>query len=538
MPTPAPHTAPATTPVRRPEASVRGEPASRPSPAAPRGAGRPGRPATWRLPTESPRPRAGGGRARRHHSWRPSCRRPSRARWHRRRGVRGTYPDPHGRRPVRVPSSCGAALRPRARRLRRGQPTEHDARRGVALGVATPPATARTAAHGHAEPPTDTTPVGRCARARTFVDGGGRRRPARAAPTSRRRRRAAPTTTAASSPTRPRRSPSFVTGVQFLPGNPALVHHSILFRVEPARSRRRWRRTRPTRARAGSASAVRGSRRRRATRPRRAGRRARGSRDGRPEAGRTCSRDGLGVPLPVGSRIVMQMHYNLRAATARGPRPRTTRTCACGCRPARDLTPMRTMLLPAPVELPVPATGHRAAVRPRATAVADVDAAVRRRRPCAPSAGSSCCAGETRSPLWREPPRPACAPCVEPVTVRAAAGHMHLLGKSISDRRQRRHQRGRARCSTSRCGTSTTSGPGRSPSRSRSRRATPITVTCTHDPTLRDQLPALQGVPRPLRRLGRGHHRRDVPRESSSSPTDPSPSARQRPGLRAHARWP
>ena len=27
---------------------------------------------------------------------------------------------------------------------------------------------------------------------------------------------------------------SFVTGVAFLPGNPALVHHSILFRVEPA----------------------------------------------------------------------------------------------------------------------------------------------------------------------------------------------------------------------------------------------------------------------------------------------------------------
>ena len=131
--------------------------------------------------------------------------------------------------------------------------------------------------------------------------------------TSRRRRPAAPTTTML-----PARSgtgaSAYITGVDFQPGNAAIVHHAILYRVTPARSPTRKPRTPPPGARAGPHSRM-----TRACRPER--RQSGGgldpgalaSRGGRPGTGGQLFGKGLGVALAAGSRIV------LRSTTTSGP---------------------------------------------------------------------------------------------------------------------------------------------------------------------------------------------------------------------------
>ena len=57
---------------------------------------------------------------------------------------------------------------------------------------------------------------------------------------------------------------------------------------------------------------------------------------------------GTGVPLPAGSQIVMQVHYNL----LNGRTPDRSRAVLTVAPAAAKLTPLQTMLLPAPVELP------------------------------------------------------------------------------------------------------------------------------------------------------------------------------------------
>ena len=71
---------------------------------------------------------------------------------------------------------------------------------------------------------------------------------------------------------------------------------------------------------------------------------------------------GYGVDLPRGSRIVMQVHYNLLAGQA--PDMSSTQIRVT---PKRDgITPLHTYLLPAPVELPCrPGPRPGTAVRPR-----------------------------------------------------------------------------------------------------------------------------------------------------------------------------
>ncbi len=57
--------------------------------------------------------------------------------------------------------------------------------------------------------------------------------------------------------------------------------------------------------------------------------------------------EGTGVPLPAGSQIVMQVHYNL----LNGRAPDRSRALLTVAPAAAKLTPLQTMLLPAPVEL-------------------------------------------------------------------------------------------------------------------------------------------------------------------------------------------
>ena len=272
---------------------------------------------------------------------------------------------------------------------------------------------------------------------------------------------------------------AMVTGVDVLPGNPKVVHHVILFRVPPAQV---------ARARAldaaqpgqgwtcfgGSGVDSQGA-----------------TLDAAPWLGawapgggeRVMAKD-VGMPLAKGSRVVMQVHYNLLAG--RGPDTTAARLRLAPADGSRKT--LQTVLLPAPVELPC-RPGRTGPLCSRPAAVADV---TKRFGTVAGLTGNylnMVCQGVGPSPTQR-----CTRPVTEKATIRAVAGHMHLLGRSIS----------------------ITVNRGRADERrvldipvwdfddQGSRAVTPavrvkpgdtLTVECRHDQALRDVLPAFAGQP-------------------------------------------
>jgi hypothetical protein len=211
---------------------------------------------------------------------------------------------------------------------------------------------------------------------------------------------------------------TWLTGSQILPGNPQVVHHVILFRVSPDQV-----------AEAEQKDAD------------------------EPGAGWTCfggtgldgefsniddaawlaawapggderkTRDGYGTRLEAGSRIVMQVHYNL----LKGTQPDVSSALLRWMPGSRDLTPLHTYLLPAPVELPCRPGHDESPLCDRTAATLDVLHRFGQ-------------AGNTNGMLHflcGSDPKPSrTTECVRKVsrgmTVLGAAGHMHLLGRKIS----------------------------------------------------------------------------------------------------------
>jgi len=210
---------------------------------------------------------------------------------------------------------------------------------------------------------------------------------------------------------------AFVTGTDVLPGNPDVVHHVILFRVPPgevdaAKAKdaeepgQGWTCFGGT----GLDDGV-------------------GSLDDAPWLGAwapgghesVAARD-VGTPVQAGERVIMQVHYNL----LKGASPDVTSVRLRIAPGTAHLTPLRTVLLPAPVELPCrpqhalnPLCDRSAALRYLESRVGDM-------------------VGQTANALHLlcgyEPAGPVqhCDHRVEqPETIRAVAGHMHLIGRSI-----------------------------------------------------------------------------------------------------------
>jgi Copper type II ascorbate-dependent monooxygenase, C-terminal domain len=280
------------------------------------------------------------------------------------------------------------------------------------------------------------------------------------------------------------RAPAFLTGSQFRPGNLEIVHHAIVFRVA-----------------AGDVPA------------------ARQLDAGDPGDGWTCfggtgiggddparalgddwvaawAPGGLGEErtpartgylLQPGAQLVLQVHYNLlnRPAGA-SDRPGIRLRLAPG---TAALTPLRTELLPAPVELPCP-DGTTAGLCDRTLAVLDVT-----HRFGLPAGATV--AGLTL--LCRPDGRPAPGPTqscdhrvTEPGRVYALAGHMHLLGTRIIVRLNPGRPGGRTLLDVN-------------PYNFHDQRSVPLPrpvaikagdvlrVTCTHDASLRQHV--LPGVP-------------------------------------------
>jgi hypothetical protein len=135
--------------------------------------------------------------------------------------------------------------------------------------------------------------------------------------------------------------------------------------------------------------------------------------------------DGTGVPLPAGSRIVMQVHYNLLNGGARD-RSRAVMTVAPA---STGLARVQTVLLPAPVELAC-ARSERGKLCDRTEALIDLSRKYGSTAAFVPAGLLLLCG---RSPASVAPSALSrCDRAIEtPTKILGAAGHMHLLGASI-----------------------------------------------------------------------------------------------------------
>ena len=135
--------------------------------------------------------------------------------------------------------------------------------------------------------------------------------------------------------------------------------------------------------------------------------------------------EGTGVPLPEGSQIVMQVHYNL----LNGRTPDRSRAVLTVAPAAAKLRPLQTMLLPGPVELAC-AKGEQGRLCSRTEALFELSRKYGSEAAIVPAGLLFLCRGNASSP------RPsAVSTCdrriTQPTTIHIAAGHMHLLGAAI-----------------------------------------------------------------------------------------------------------
>lgn len=272
---------------------------------------------------------------------------------------------------------------------------------------------------------------------------------------------------------------SLVAGVDIVPGNPDLVHHVIVHKVDPDRVEEALAleaaEPDPGYSCFGGSGLESG--------PGDGLDRATWVGAWAPGGGERVLAEDLGIPLSLGSRLIVQMHYSvLNGSGTDQSKVRLRLVDDDGTK-----TPLETMLLPAPVELPCRAR-NQGGLCVRDRAVRDVmerfgeagrtgDLLHFLCGPAAPGPTQSC-TREIR----------------EAGTIRAVAGHMHLLGKAITidvdsgESAERRildvpiwdfDDQGAVPLEEP-----ASVEPGDT-----------LTVTCTHDQGLRDLLPALQDVP-------------------------------------------
>ena len=301
------------------------------------------------------------------------------------------------------------------------------------------------------------------------------------------------------------RADQFITGFNVLPGNPDVVHHVILFRVPADLVPEAEQKDASTPGQGWTCFGSSGI-----------GKGAGVEIDDAPWLGAWAPGGseqvygkGLGEELGKGSRVIMQVHYNLLAGQE--PRPQRHRAAGRTRRPT-DITALQTQLLPAPVELPCrPRAQRRPAVRPgrgRSPTSRSASATARARRPTC----STSSAARSRRDRCSPAPGRSCSR-------RRSAGSPDTCTCWVARSRSRptREPPGRGRSWTSPSGTSTTRAASRSSRRSCEAGDT-VKVTCRHTQKLRDDLPVVRGPARQVRRVGRGHHRRDVPRDPARHP--------------------
>lgn len=273
--------------------------------------------------------------------------------------------------------------------------------------------------------------------------------------------------------------PVYLTGTQVLPGNPQVVHHVILFRVPPEKVALAEKvdsfETGPGWTCFGDTKLGEGP-----------------QLDDAPWIGawapgaeESVQPKGYGVRLEPGSRVIMQVHYNL----LEGAEPDVSAASLRVTKPGVKLTPIRTMLLPAPVELPCRPGHTESPLCDRAAALADVKARF------GEGPGST---GDLLHMLCGTKPTPgpqqSCVRVIgKPTKVLAVAGHMHLLGTSMKVEVNPGTPRARTILNI----------PHWDFDNQAAHRIKPVVlqpfdtvkVTCRHSQKLRDHLPSFEGQP-------------------------------------------
>ena len=135
--------------------------------------------------------------------------------------------------------------------------------------------------------------------------------------------------------------------------------------------------------------------------------------------------DGTGVPLAAGSQLVMQVHYNL----LNGRSPDRSRALLTVAPASAKLTPMKTILMPSPVELAC-ARGEQARLCNRNEALFELSRKYGSGAAFVPAGLLILCRGNAANP------KPSAVSTCDrritaPTTIHVAAGHMHLLGAAI-----------------------------------------------------------------------------------------------------------
>lgn len=202
-----------------------------------------------------------------------------------------------------------------------------------------------------------------------------------------------------------------------------------------------------------------------------------------PRRGERILPQDVGIPLAAGGFIVVQMHYNLLAG--QGPDQSSIRLRVSDDDGTKQ--PLETMLLPASVELPC-RLGVTGELCDRTASVNDVKTRF----------GEQTATADLLPLLCGAPPIGQTQSCTrditEPTTVRAVSGHMHLLGTSIYiDVNQGTPQAQRILDIPVWDFDNQVSHPLDAPVSLVA--GDRLTVTCRHDQSLRDRLPAFEGLP-------------------------------------------
>jgi hypothetical protein len=275
-------------------------------------------------------------------------------------------------------------------------------------------------------------------------------------------------------------SDQFITGFNVLPGNPDVVHHVILFRVPADLVPQAEQKDASTPGQGWTCFGSSGI-----------GRGAGVEIDDAPWLGAWAPGGseqvygkGLGEELGKGSRVVMQVHYNLLA----GRKPDRSATELRVAPATARITPLQTRLLPAPVELPCRPAHRDGPLCDRAAALADV----KKRFGDGPGSTADLLhflCGEVRA----GPVQSCTRSILKPETVRGVAGHMHLLGRSIKIEANPGTPRARTLLDIP---VWDFDNQGSKPIRpARLEPGDTVKVTCRHTQTLRDALPSFEGQP-------------------------------------------
>jgi hypothetical protein len=274
--------------------------------------------------------------------------------------------------------------------------------------------------------------------------------------------------------------PAYLTGSRFLPQNADIVHHAIFYRLSPEQARSATQVDARTPGEGWTCfgdSGVQGE--------------TAWVAHWAPGAGETLLPNGFGFEMPPGSKLVMQVHYNLLGvdeATRPADRSGIQMRLADGAAP---LEPLETALVTAPIELPCE-PGGSGPLCDRAAAVADV----------AKRFGAD--SGRTVEGLAQmcnggAAPVPGNTqhcdhPVRDPGTIHMAAGHMHLLGRAIKVEVNPGTAKARTVLDVPQYNFDNQALTPL-PEPLTVDRGDTLRVTCTHDATLRKKLPQLRSLP-------------------------------------------